>query len=122
VQEIAEANVFVLEQSFPVAMKGANYLSGGQSLQDAAARLSAINQKNTKGPWNLSFSWSQALQLPLLDLCKGKGDLQLDAMSKLYVEELKIASAAAKGEHKWAEGEGDHVGQAAYPQEAKASS
>jgi fructose-bisphosphate aldolase, class I len=113
VQEIADANVFVLEQSFPVAVKGANYLSGGQSLQDAAARLSAINQTNTKGPWNLSFSWSQALQLPLLDLCKGKGDLQLDAMSKLYVEELKIASAAAKGEHNYAEGEGDHVGQVA---------
>jgi fructose-bisphosphate aldolase, class I len=110
VQEIAEANIFVLEQCFPVAMKGANYLSGGQSLHDAAARLSAINQSNTKGPWNLSFSWSQALQLPLLDLCKGKDDLQLDAMSKLYVEELKIACAAAKGEYEWVKGEGDHVG------------
>ena len=29
-------------------------------------------------------------------------------MSKLYVEELKVASAAAKGKHKWAKGEGDH--------------
>ena len=55
-----------------------------------------------------SFSWSQALQLPLLDLCKGKGELQLDEMSKLYVEELTIAGAAARGEHEWAKGEGDH--------------
>ena len=31
-------------------------------------------------------------------------------MSKLYVEELAIAGAAARGEHEWAEGEGDHVG------------
>jgi fructose-bisphosphate aldolase class I len=108
VEEIAEANIFVFEQSFPVAMKGANYLSGGQSLGDAAARLSAINQVNKKGPWNLSFSWSQALQLPLLGLCKGKGELQLEEMSKLYLVELKIASAAAKGEHKWISGEGDH--------------
>ena len=53
VEEIAEANIFVFEQSFPVAMKGANYLSGGQNLADAAARLSAINKANTKGPWNL---------------------------------------------------------------------
>jgi fructose-bisphosphate aldolase class I len=112
VEEIAEANIFVFEQSFPVAMKGANYLSGGQSLSDAAARLSAINQANKKGPWNLSFSWSQALQLPLLDLCKGKGELQLDEMSKLYLIELKSASAAAKGEHQWKHGEGDHVGKA----------
>jgi fructose-bisphosphate aldolase, class I len=110
VEEIAEANIFVFEQSFPVAMKGCNYLSGGQDLATAAARLSAINKANKKGPWNLSFSWSQALQLPLLDLCKGKEQLQLDEMSKLYVEELKIAGAAARGEHLWAEGEGDHVG------------
>jgi fructose-bisphosphate aldolase class I len=110
VEEIAEANIFVFEQSFPVAMKGANYLSGGQTLEQAAARLSAINKANTKGPWNLSFSWSQALQLPLLDLCREKGELVLDEMSNLYVEELKIASAAAKGEHEWINGDGDHVG------------
>ena len=110
VEEIAEANIFVFEQSFPVAMKGCNYLSGGQDLASAAARLSAINKANKKGPWNLSFSWSQALQLPLLDLCKGKDSLQLEEMSKLYVEELTIAGASARGEHEWAKGEGDHVG------------
>ena len=59
---------------------------------------------------NLSFSWSQALQLPLLDLCKGKGDLCLDEMSKLYIEELKIASAASLGTYVWNKGSGDHVG------------
>ncbi len=34
-------------------------------------------------------------------------------MSKLYVEELKIASAAALGQHAWEEGDGDHVGEEA---------
>lgn len=110
VEEIAEANIFVLEQSFPVAMKGANYLSGGQSLPDAAARLSALNKVKGKAPWNLSFSWSQALQLPLLDLCKGKDELQLDDMAKLYVKELAIAGAAARGEWEGKKGDGDHVG------------
>ena len=57
-----------------------------------------------------SFSWSQALQLPLLDLCKKTGELELDKMSKLYVEELAIASAAAKGEYEWSNGEGCHKG------------
>lgn len=56
-----------------------------------------------------SFSWSQALQLPLLELCKGKGELQLEEMASLYVDELKIASAAAKGEHEWSNGEGAHA-------------
>lgn len=110
VEEIAEANVFVFEQSFPVAMKGSNYLSGGQTLPQAAARLSAINKANTKGPWNLSFSWSQAIQLPILDLCKGKGELCIDEMSKLYVEELAIAGAAARGEYEGDMRAGDHVG------------
>lgn len=110
VDEIAEANIFVLEQSFPVAMKGANYLSGGQNLTDAAARLNAINRKKGKGPWNLSFSWSQAIQLPLLDLCKSKGCLCLDEMSNLYLDELAIAGAAARGEWMAQSGDGDHKG------------
>eukprot|EP00977_Amphora_coffeiformis_P003390 scaffold630_cov174-Amphora_coffeaeformis.AAC.10 len=111
VEEIAKANVYVLEQSFPVAMKGANYLSGGQSLEVAAARLSAINRANMRGPWNLSFSWSQAIQLPLLNLCRGSGGkLRLDEMAALYIEELRIASVAANGEYEWKEGEGDHKG------------
>lgn len=109
VEEIAEANIYVLEQSFPVAMPGSNFLSGGQTLEQAAARLSAMNKIKGKGPWNLSFSWSQALQLPLLDLCKGKGELQWEEMSKLYVEELKIASAASLGQYEWKKGDGDHV-------------
>jgi fructose-bisphosphate aldolase class I len=58
VEEIAAANIFVFEQSFPVAMKGCNYLSGGQDLATAAARLSAINKANLKGPWNLRYVWS----------------------------------------------------------------
>ena len=58
----------------------------------------------------LHHCWSQALQLPLLDLCKGKDGLQLEEMSKLYVEELTIAGASARGEHEWAKGDGDHVG------------
>ncbi len=46
----------------------------------------------------------------MLDLCKGTGELLLGEMSKLYVEELAVAGAAAKGDHKWALGEGAHVG------------
>ena len=110
VDDIERANVSMLERMFPVAMKTANYLSGGQSLGDAAARLSAINRLNRAGPWNLSFSWSAALQLPLLELCRGKGGLQLDVMQKLYIEELETTSVAAKGEWDGKEGDGDHKG------------
>jgi len=53
--EFAWANIFVLEQSFPVAMKGANYLSGGQTLEQAAAHLNAINEIKDKCPLNLRY-------------------------------------------------------------------
>ncbi|CAE7518036.1 FBPA [Symbiodinium natans] len=108
-EEIAQANVEVLQRCMPVSIRTANYLSGGQSLEDASARLNAINRHSGKKPWNLSFSWSAALQLPLLELCKGKGSLQLEEMEELYLKELAIASAAAKGEHSPAAGDGDHT-------------
>jgi len=109
VDEIAKANVDVLKRCFPVAMKGANFLSGGQSLADASARLSVMNQVKGSAPWNLSFSWSAALQLPLLALAKETGTLCLEEMSHLYLEELKVAAAAARGDHVPQGAEGSHV-------------
>lgn len=89
--------------------RSANFLSGGQSLADASARLSHMNKVKGNFPVNLSFSWSAALQMPLFALCKGKGGLCLEEMSELYIKELKIASAAALGNHEPGKGEGDHV-------------
>ena len=35
--------------------------------------LCEVKKRLGRMPWNISFSWSWALQAPLLDLCKGKG-------------------------------------------------
>lgn len=110
-EEIGKATVVTLRRVMPAAMPGVNFLSGGQSLEDAAARLCAINQAKGNSPWNLSFSWSQALQLPLLDLCKKQkkgSDLPLEEMSALLEKELVIAGAAARGEYEYRKGQGDH--------------
>jgi len=112
--EIAQANLDVFRRCFPTAIPTANFLSGGQSLYDAAGRLNAMNKlKGPKDPWNLSFSWSAAIQMPLFQLCKETGTLQLEPMSKLYIEELEIASKSALGELDVAPGQGDHKGVAA---------
>merc|ERR1711881_463360 len=102
---MGDANLRSLRRTLPVSVRTVNYLSGGQTLADAAARLDAINQlKAARGgdryaPWNLSFSWSAAIQVPLFDLCKDSTlardeatDLPLKAMAKKYVEHLKIAA------------------------------
>jgi len=47
--------------------------------------------------------------MPLFQLCKETGQLQLEAMSALYLSELKIASASALGQLDATPGQGDHV-------------
>ncbi len=109
VDELAIANLQVFRRCFPTAMVSANFLSGGQSLEDAAARLDAINKhKTAKDPWNLSFSWSAALQMPLFELCRGKSELPLKEMGELYANELEIAGAAALGQYTRTGTSGDH--------------
>ncbi len=44
VTDIAQANLDIFKRCMPVAIRSANYLSGGQSLEDASARLSVMNQ------------------------------------------------------------------------------
>uniref|UniRef100_A0A7S1UGC3 fructose-bisphosphate aldolase n=2 Tax=Phaeomonas parva TaxID=124430 RepID=A0A7S1UGC3_9STRA len=121
VEEIAEANLQVARRCMPMAIPTINYLSGGQSLEDACARLSAMNKAKTNEPWNFSFSWSAAIQLPVLDLCKGKGgEFPMAEMEALYVKALKSGSDAAKGEYEWAAGEGAHAGKEGLPDLQKA--
>lgn len=105
---VADANLRMLRRAVPVAVASINYLSGGQTLDEAAARLDALNKlKNSRGgaayaPWNLSFSWSACIQLPLFQLCKTEpadaSGLPTAQIQALYVANLKVAAAAARGQ------------------------
>ena len=109
-EQIADANLRSLRRSLPVSVRTVNYLSGGQTLADAAGRLDAINKlKAARGgdryaPWNLSYSWSAAVQMPLFQLCRDETlerdaatGLPLKAIAAAYVANLRIASSAASG-------------------------
>ena len=48
-----------------------NFLSGGQSPEEATANLNAINTRDPHAPWVLSFSFARALQDPVMQLWKG---------------------------------------------------
>nr|AHK23671.1 class I fructose-1,6-bisphosphate aldolase [Chromera velia] len=117
VREIARQNLVAFANTVPPAMPGIVFLSGGQPFFDVAARLSALNSEKPAfgvkhAPWQLSFSWSAALQLPVMELCRGKeGEMPLDDMAKLYAQELKIASLAARGKYNFDQGRGDHKGE-----------
>lgn len=63
--EIASATVRTLRATVPAAVPGILFLSGGQSDQEATARLDALNRLPAQ-PWELSFSYGRALQAPVL--------------------------------------------------------
>src|SRR5215213_10760006 len=54
--EIARATIKCFKRTVPAAVPGIVFLSGGQSDEDATARLNAMNALAEKLPWQLSFS------------------------------------------------------------------
>jgi fructose-bisphosphate aldolase class I len=62
---IARQTLSVMRAAVPAAVPGIVFLSGGQSDEQATARLNTLN-RISDGPWQLSFSFGRALQAPVL--------------------------------------------------------
>ncbi|MBW7469559.1 class I fructose-bisphosphate aldolase [Marinobacter sp. F4218] len=62
-EEVAEATISVFRQVVPAAVPGINFLSGGQTPEEATLNLNAMNCLGNQ-PWALSFSYGRALQEP----------------------------------------------------------
>jgi fructose-bisphosphate aldolase class I len=78
--------------SVPASVPGIAFLSGGQPFEIATARLKAMHVRHgAKLPWRLTFSFSRALQDPVLALWKG------DAGNKQQAQHELLARAAANG-------------------------
>lgn len=83
-KEVAEATFEVFNQIVPKHLAGINFLSGGQSPQQASDNLYAIQcQENL--PWNVSFSFARAIQEPCLRLWAGEPACVDEARSELIV-------------------------------------
>ena len=81
--EVAATTLKVLRRTVPAAVPSINFLSGGQSPEEATANLNAINQQYENAPWNLSISYGRALQQPALHVWGGKEDNRLAAQKAL---------------------------------------
>jgi fructose-bisphosphate aldolase class I len=77
VAQVVQATLAVLRRVVPPAVPGIVFLSGGQTPEQAAEHLSAMNAQASTSvdksvPWQLSFSYGRALQDASLKAWKGQ--------------------------------------------------
>jgi fructose-bisphosphate aldolase class I len=94
---IARATVDVLRRAVPVAVPGILFLSGGQSDEQATARLDAINRQGSQ-PWELSFSFGRALQAPVLKAWAGQ-EANRPAAQEALLKRARLNGAARRGQY-----------------------
>lgn len=97
VADVASATLRVLRRTVPGAVPTINFLSGGQSSEQATAHLNAMNQAGNL-PWNLSYSYARALQDYAMKTWQGK-TANVEAAQKAFYKRAKLNSLAATGKY-----------------------
>jgi len=94
-EEVAEKTITCFKRTVPAAVPGIVFLSGGQSDEDATARLNAMNARGD-APWQLSFSYGRALQAAAQKAWGGKAE-NVEAAQRAFYHRAKMNSAARTG-------------------------
>lgn len=97
-EEIAKRTIVAFRRSVPSAVLSINFLSGGQTPEQATLNLNAMNQLDKNPPWNLSFSYARALQEPVLKAWAGKNE-NLSLAQKAFYHRAKLNSLATQGKY-----------------------
>ncbi|MFM8304847.1 MAG: class I fructose-bisphosphate aldolase [Actinomycetota bacterium] len=95
--EVAATTLGVFRHCVPAAVPGIVFLSGGQSDEQATARLNRMNQMGPL-PWQLSFSYGRALQAPALKAWGGKPE-NLEAAQAAYAKRARLNGLARSGDY-----------------------
>jgi fructose-bisphosphate aldolase, class I len=94
-EQAAHETLRCFRRHVPAAVPGIVFLSGGQSDEQATARLNAMNAIGPH-PWQLSFSYGRALQAPALKAWRGNAE-NVEAAQRAYYHRAKMNSAARTG-------------------------
>ena len=97
VDDVAKMTVDCFLNTVPAAVPGIAFLSGGQSDELATAHLNAMNQIEGT-PWNLTFSFGRALQVPALKAWSGKAD-NIPTAQEALMKRAIFNGLANKGEY-----------------------
>jgi len=96
-EQVAEATIEVFRRAVPAAVPGINFLSGGQTPEEATQNLNAINCTGYQ-PWELSFSYGRALQEPALKAWAGQLENGPAAQAAL-LKRARLNGAARAGKY-----------------------
>ena len=95
-EEVAQATLRTFHMSVPHDCAGIVFLSGGQTPQRSTDNLNAIAKMGAQ-PWPITFSFSRALEEPVLNAWGGKPE-NVDAAKAALLEVTKQNSAASLGQ------------------------
>ena len=97
--DVAFYTVRTLSRTIPAAIPGINFLSGGQSEEEASQNLNAMALlSGVPKPWNLSFSYGRALQSSCLKAWLGKEE-NVEAAQKVLLERARGNGLATLGKY-----------------------
>jgi fructose-bisphosphate aldolase class I len=97
-EEVAERTVRILRRTVAAAVPSINFLSGGQTPEEATANLNAMNAGYPGLPWLLSFSYARALQEPPMAAWKGKPD-NAAAAQQAFLLRARLNGLAQRGQY-----------------------
>lgn len=97
-EQVGKWTVTILKRTVPAAVPTINFLSGGQSCEEATANLQAMNAISAHLPWNLSFSYARALQEYPMQIWKGDKN-NVAAAQQAFYHRAKLNSLAAVGKY-----------------------
>lgn len=94
--EVALRTIRALTTTVPEGAGGVVFLSGGQSPEEAARNFNAIARQEPY-PWPITFSFSRAIQEPVLETWSGKDEMQDEAQAMLVKRLTLLVRADAGG-------------------------
>lgn len=96
--EVATATLSVLRAAIPAEVGGVVFLSGGETPLQATQNLNAIGQSGAQA-WPMTYSFSRAVQDPVLSFWKGQ-DANTAQAQRIFYHRLACNSAARDGQYK----------------------
>jgi len=93
-EQVADETLRIFRRTVPAAVPSINFLSGGQSPEEATANLNAMNARyGDSAPWALSFSYARALQEPAMAAWQGKSE-NVETAQKAFYHRARLAGSA----------------------------